>query len=202
MKPNPFNRLNRHKFLKTAHFISFWGLQQQKTRKEWFWETVVRSIPPGFMSLLPFPALLRSSQLHVFASSPKFVKTMIFQLCAPENEENTRFETRTEIQLVHALLRLSGKRSWRKAMTKSNGPNTPWERTQGESILGILGPVSQSISQSVLVFQLVTVKNFKINGFEKMRSSSRYWGSTSRTFPFRHALPSRRCNFYRLERRP
>ena len=36
---------------------TFWGLQQQKTRKEWFWETVVRSIPPRAVSLLLFPRL-------------------------------------------------------------------------------------------------------------------------------------------------
>jgi hypothetical protein len=57
------------------------------------------------ITLLGLFPLLRYSQLHVGASSPKFVQTMIFELCAPENQENTRFEKGKEIQLIGASSR-------------------------------------------------------------------------------------------------
>ena len=51
---------------------SFWGLQHQKTRKEWFWETVMRSTPPGSVPLVLFQAWFHcfvALSAHVGASS-------------------------------------------------------------------------------------------------------------------------------------
>ena len=159
MKPNPFNR---HKFLKTAHFeVSSSSKQEKSGFEKRLWDRFLPGSCPCYPSRHCFVTLSSMYSHH----APSLSKLWFFSFAPP------RMKKTPVLRHVRRFNWFMHRWDW----VGNDREGKPWQRVMGQTCheSGLRGNRSWGLFLKAflkaMVFQLVTVKNFKINGFEKIR---------------------------------